>query len=416
MKKILLTAAAVMHLCLMYAQKSKGFDAFSYLKDYKETQEITSLNRAKESIDLAAQHADTKDDPFILVTKGQIYMALYEASRNATEKTVSSIPDEQKRALAVYENTPTNDLETAYQAFLKAKQLDSKGKYSDDLKAITTVGLYFDYAGRARFNAQKYKDALPAFERTYEISNYTDTTALYLAAVSAEHAENFVKAKQYYTKMVETKQAKANTYLSLINADYILKDTADAVSALKKGRQAFPTNVNLSVMEVNYYLQTDKGEEVLNNVSTALAANPSNSNLLLARGNVYENIASHLTGSTSDTVKQKKHDAALMAAQADYAKVVALDSNNFYGQFNLGILHFNKGVLLNNAANDMADNVKFKALNAKANEEFKTAMPLLEKALKLRPNELSLMRALKQIYVRLEYMDKLKAIEERMKK
>jgi len=416
MKKLVLLTTTVLHFCLVHAQKSKGFDAQSYLRDYNSTQDITSLNHAKESIDIAAENAETKDNPFILVTKGQIYMALYEESKKTTEKTVASISDEQKRALAIYENTPTNDLETAYKAFLRAKQVDTKGKYSEDTKTITTIGMYFDYSGRAKFNAQKFGEALTAFERAYEISNYTDTTILYLAAVSADYSGNHLKAKEYYTKMVDTKQARPNTYTSLVNTYYALKDTAGGITMLKKGIEEFPANANLLLMEVSYYLKLNKGEEVLNSLNTAITANPNNINLFLARGNVHDNIATHLMHATSDMDKQKQWESSLNAAETDYLKVLALDSNNYYALFNLGILYFNKGVLLNNKANDMADDIKFKAMNTQANDNFKKAMPLLEKALKQQSDDHNLMVALKQVYARLELTDKQKMMEEKLKR
>jgi tetratricopeptide (TPR) repeat protein len=415
MKKFILLAIAVLNFSLLHAQKSKGFDAQSYLRDYNSTQDVTSLNHAKESIDIAAENAETKDNPFILVTKGQIYMALYDEAKKTTEKTVASVTDEQKRALAVYENTPTDNLETAYQAFLKAKQVDVKGKYSDDTKAITTIGMYFDYSGRAKFNAQKFAEALTAFERAYEINN-TDTTVLYFAAISADYSGNFLKAKEYYTKMVDTKQARPNTYTSLVNTYFALKDTAGGMVMLKKGIQEFPANANLLLMEVNYYLKLNKGEEVLDGLNTAITANPDNINLFLARGNVHDNIATHLMTTTSDAVKQKQWEASVIAAEKDYLKVLALDSNNYYALFNLGILYFNKGVVLNNKANDEADNLKFKAINTQANNNFKNAMPLLEKALKQQPGDRNLMVALKQVYARLELTDKQKMMDEKLKR
>ena len=415
MKKFILLAAAVLNFCLLHAQKSKGFDAQSYLKDYNATQDVTSLHHAKESIDIAAENAETKDNPFILVTKGQVYMALYEEAKKATEKTVASVTDEQKRALAVYENTPTNDLEIAYQAFLKAKQVDVKGKYSDDTKTITTIGMYFDYSGRAKFNAQRFAEALPAFERAYEISNNTDTTVLYLAAVSADYSGNYSKAKEYYTKMVDTKQARPSTYTSLVNTYFALKDTAGGMATLKKGIQEFPANANLLLMEVNYYLKQNKGEEVLDGLNTAITANPNNVSLFLARGNVHDNIATHLM-TTTDAVKQKQWEASVNAAETDYLKVLALDSNNYYALFNLGILYFNKGVVLNNKANNEADNLKFKTMNTQANDNFKKSMPLLEKALKELPGDRNLMVALKQVYARLELTDKQKMMDEKLKR
>ena len=86
MKKILLTATAVIYFTVAYSLKSKGFDAQSYLRDYNTSQDINSLNHAKESIDAASENIETKDNPFILVTKGQIYLALYEEARKINEK------------------------------------------------------------------------------------------------------------------------------------------------------------------------------------------------------------------------------------------------------------------------------------------------------------------------------------------
>jgi hypothetical protein len=414
MKRFILLATSVIYFYPVHAQKSKGFDAQSYLKDYNSTQDTSSLNRAKESIDIAAENSETKDNPFILVTKGQVYMALYQEAKKTVETSLSSISDAQKRAIAVYEKTPTNNLEIAYQAFLKAKQVDTKGKYSDETNTISTIGMYFDYSGRARYNVQKYADALPNFERVYEISNYKDTTALYLCALSADYSGNFLKAKEYYTKMVDGKQARPNTYNALVNAYYALKDTTSGMVILKKGREQYPTNANLLLMDVNYYLKQNKGEELLNGLNSSIKANPDNINLFLARGNVYDNIAGQLI-KNKDAVSQKKQEDAVNAAEADYLKVISSDSNNYYALFNLGILYFNKGVVLNNKANEIVENAKSKTFIEQANEEFNKSLPLLENALRQQPKDSNLMITLKQIYARLQLTEELKIIENKLK-
>jgi len=215
--------------------------------------------------------------------------------------------------------------------------------------------------------------------------------------------------------MVETKQARPATYTSLVNTYFALKDTVGGITMLKKGIEEFPANANLLLMEVSYYLKLNRGEEVLNSLNTAINANPNNVNLFLARGNVHDNIATHLMHAT-DTEKQKKWETSVNAAETDYLKVLALDSNNYYALFNLGILYFNKGVILNNKANDITDNLKFKAMNTQANDNFKKSMPLLEKALKQQPDDRNLMVALKQVYARLELTDKQKTMDEKLKR
>src|ERR1019366_8132825 len=246
MKKIVLVLLAIISVFTAYSQKSKGYNAVNYYKDYTSTKDIESLKKAKENIDLASEHIDTKDNPKIQITKGQIYFALYEINKNAQEELLlPSIPDATKRAFAVFQITPTTELEIAYKAFEKGKALDVKGEYSNELKTEKNIGVYFDNTGRANLNAKNYDKALTSFERAYEISGYSDTTLLYFCGVSAEFSNEYAKAKQYYQKMIDTKHAHENTYVSLVNVCFNMKDTVAGLAAMRKGRADEPNNINL---------------------------------------------------------------------------------------------------------------------------------------------------------------------------
>lgn len=415
MKKIAIFLLAAMPVINGYSQKMKGYNAVNFYKDYVATKDVGSLSKAKENVDLASEHIDTKDDAKVQITKGQIYFALYELTKKANEeKLTAEEPDANKRAFAAFETTPTSELEIAHKAFEKGKALDTKGEYANELKTQRNVAIYFDNTGRANLNAKKYDKALTAFEIAYEIGGFTDTTLLYFCGVAAEYSNDNAKARQYYQKLIETNHAKESTYSSMANVCFALKDTVAGVEAMKKGRAIYPKNIGLIIMEANYYLRTGNSVKALGNLNMAIADRPNDANYYLVRGNIYDNLANPKDNSGNDITKPQNYEEQIKLAEADYQKAIELKPKNFDALYNLGVLYNNQGVNYNKLADDIMDNAKNAAMNAKANDQFNKAFPVLEKALEINPNSRETMIALKQIYARLQMLDKLRAINEKL--
>lgn len=415
MKKIVFLLLTTIPVLTGYAQKSKANSALYYLKDYNSTKDTVSLRKAKENIDLASEHIDTKDKAGTQVTKGQIYLTIYEANRRAQEEKLMSISDPNKRTFAAFQTTPTTELETAYQAFVKGKSLDVKKDFNTELKLLTNIGIYFNNTGRADYNVKEYPKALAAFERAYEITGNSDTTLLYFCATSAELSKDYGKAKGYYQKIIDNKQADGNTYSALVNVYLIMKDTTGGMEVLKKGRAEFPNDINLVISETNYFLKTNKSKEALNNLNIAIQAKPKDANLYLVRGNIYDNLANPKDASGKDLEKPQDYAANIKLAEADYKKAIELKSGYFDALYNLGVLYFNQGAVLNKLADGIRDNAKYKIANAKADEQFSNAMPILEKAFEVNSADRNTMIALKQIYTRLAMLDKAKAMNDKLK-
>lgn len=416
MKKIAIVLLAATTVFAAKAQSSKVVTAYRYLEDYKrDNTDLESLTRAKEAIDLASEHEDTKDQAKTQVYRGQIYFMLYDSQKRAAEEKLTKITDPNKRSITALQDTPTDNLEMAYKAFTKAKQLDTKGNYENELKALGNIGIYFDNIGRVNFNAKKYDVALAAFEHTYEISGNTDTTALYYSATTAELGKNYEKARTYYQKMADTKQGRGNTYSSLMNVYLMLKDTTGGMNVLKKGRAAYPNDPNLLITETNYFLKTNNSTDALNNLNLTIQARPADYNLYLVRGNIYDNLANPKDPAGKDLDKPKDYDEKIKLAEADYKKAIELKPDYFDALYNLGVLYNNRGVAINKQADKITDASKFASENAKATAEFTKAMPILEKALEVNPKDRGTMFALKQIYARMQQTEKLKAITEKLK-
>lgn len=416
MKKVGLLLLIFTQILPVFSQKSKGFDAVAYYREYTITDDAKLLDKAKENVDLASEHADTKGKAKIQVTKGQIYLALYELNRKKQEAILSStIEDPNKRAVASFMGTSTAELEIALAAFQKGKTLDVKGRYVSELRQVNNIGVYYNNTGIANYNDKKFTDALHAFEKAYEISGFSDTTLLSYCAISAELSENLDKAKMYYQKMIDNNQIEDNTYSSLMNVCLKMKDTVTAISAMKKGRIQHPNNLNLIISEANHFIRTGENIKALNNVNTAISFKADNSNLYLVRASIYEDIATPKDDAGDYLERPADYDSLITKAEADYIKASELDPNNFEVYFYLGVLFNNQGVYFNKKADAMPVNEEYKSINEKANEFFNKAVTPFEKALSIKPTDRNTLIALKQIYTRLRMLDKLRAVDEKLK-
>ncbi len=414
MKKITVLLLATLPVFSGFSQSSKVVNAINYLKDYNSTKDPESLQKAKENIDLASENADTKDKAKTQVIKGQVYMTIYEANKKIQEDKLMSVADPNKRTFAALQNTPTTELGIAYQAYTKGKALDEKSNYTAELRNMANISIYYDNTGRSFYNAKKYQEALAAFESAYEITN-TDTTLLYFCATSADLAKDYPKAVNYYKKMLAIKQGQGATYSSLMNVYLAMKDTVSGMDILKKGRQSYPNDINLVISETNYFLRVNKSQEAINNLNIAIQAKPTDANLYLVRGNIYDNLANPKDASGKDIEKPKDYSNLLGLAETDYKKAIELKLDYFDALYNLGVLYNNQGVELNKQADKITDQKKYEAANTLATAQFANALPVLEKALELNPKDRNTMIALRQIYMRMQLTDKLKAINDKLK-
>ena len=417
MKKIAILFVATATVFNSFAQNVKIVNAKNYLRDFSESKDIESLNKAKENIDLAAAHVDTKDQAKTQTLKAQVYLTIFDNNRRLeTEKLMTTITDPGKRDLAAYQAVSTVPLAEAYAGCLASKTLDVKGNYTSEVaNYIANIAIHYDNKAVADYNAKKYADALPSFEKSYEIKGSKDTLTLANCALVADRAAIYDKAKTYYQKMIDSKLGYGNTYSSLVSVYLNMKDSVGAMEVLKKGRAMYPNDINLVITETNYFLKTNNSKEALNNLNIALTAKPTDANLYLVRGNIYDNLANPKDAANKDVEKPKDYENLMKMAETDYKKSIELKPDYFDALYNLGVLYNNHGVALSKVADQITDNAKYKTANETATAEFSKALPILEKALQVSPKDKNTMYALKQIYARTQQPEKVKEINERLK-
>jgi tetratricopeptide (TPR) repeat protein len=378
-KKKTLFSMALLISVAAFGQKSKRTSANNYLQ-YKE------LDNAKEAIDPTITHEKTMNEAKTWFFRGQIYQAIYETK------------DENYKALH------DNPLQVALESFLKCLELDEKNYHTDMvLQYVDIEGKQFVNEGILAYNAKDYVNALKAFENTLMVCEIEkikriDTLAIYYAGACAEQTGDLAKSEKYFRTAIGLDYKAESAYIRMERMYAAAKNNEKAFEILKEGREKFPNNQTMITDEVNVYLGQDKHAEAMTALQAAINGEPENASLHFAYGFVNERLAAKEVD--NDGVGGEKYLGFVAAAEKSYSEAVVLDSTNFDAVYNLGALYFNRAVKMNEAANLIDDMKKFETARDEADKVFDQALPILESAYSITPDDKGVLVSLKQLYYR----------------
>lgn len=353
MKRIILYAAIALSATAAKAQKAEVQTAYNYLK-YEQ------LDKAKESIDKAANHENSMNMEKTWYYRGLIYQSLYKNEK--------------------YPNLAPDALEEALRSFNKCLEINPKYEYADEIaQKRKTLATQFADRGFDEYNRKDYGAAFKSFESVLQL-NPNDTAVCYNAAISADKAKDMANAKKYYGKLVDMNYNDSKFYQSYAQIILSEKDTTAALKLLSTGLSRFPDDKGMQIQQTNIYLQSGRTNEALQSLDGAIAKDPSNANLYFAKGNLQEK-----TGKENDAI-------------ATYKKAIEIKADYFDANYNLGALYFNQGAKMANEANKIQDNAKYAKAKAEFEARFNLAKPYFEKALEINPKDQSTLVSLKQLY------------------
>jgi tetratricopeptide (TPR) repeat protein len=385
MKKLVLSISmSLLFITAGFAQKSNRTSAYMY-------KEKGQLAEAKEAIDKAVQNEKTKNDPKTWLYYGEIYYAI----------ATSPLPQFQK--------LDSTAAIKAFHAFQKAKKLDVGKKHKIVKEAdeyIKKLSNVFYAKGAEVFKKQDYQKAILYFEDAFKVSQELgkfDTTAAYNIGITGVLGKDPKVAAEYLKKCVDVKFHDPKIFIYYNRALQQLGDTAGAEAAIKEGRKRFPQNLSLLLEQAQLYLERGDANKLIASLKKAIAQkpdNPSNANFNFLIGKSYDDMG--------------KQDSA----EIYYKKAIQVNPKFFEAYYNIGAIYVNKAAKIQKEANDLplSENKKFEALEKQANANLKKAIPWLEKALELNPNDGPTIKGLKEAYARLKMNDKLKELMSKQKK
>jgi tetratricopeptide (TPR) repeat protein len=378
MKKAILIGIILISAVMVSGQTNKRTSAYNYHRYGK-------LDLAKEAIDECVQNEKTIMDAKSWFYRGNIY---YEIAITTDSN---------------YRKLDPDPLKVAYESYMKAKELDTKGEFTADIDRYTlAIGEAYYNLGVIDYNDKNFKSSAMNFEKSFNVGKTfgrIDTTAIYNAAVAAGLGNEIPMAKQYYQQVIQLGYQKPDVYSSLADIYKAEGDTALAVKTVEEGRKLYPGDFNLLVSEINIFLATNEKEKAKQDLEIAMEMDKSNPSIFFAVGTIYDQLGD----------VEKAVDA--------YEKAIELNPEYFEANYNLGALYVNQAADILDKANDLpldavAEYDKQKAL---ADQMLQNSLPYLEKSLELMPDDVNTMVSLKEIYTRLGMTDKLKNIDAKLK-
>jgi tetratricopeptide (TPR) repeat protein len=381
MKKYFLLMAAVVSISFgAMAQKGKVTSALSYIDQ-------GLLDKAKEAIDQAMVDEKSKDWFNTYFAKGKLCQASFESEN---PKFKEFYPDPLAEAYAAYE---------------KAMELDPKGTMK---KKIITNMVYNSLAvnlyaqGSARFEAKEYEGALKSFETQIKITESDkyagaiDTGMYYNAGLAAINSGKFNEAIKYFETCAEMKYLGITPYYQIYESWLGLGDTIKAESILTGLTEKFPGDKSITLQLIDLYIKSNKNEEALKYIKVAKEADPGNYSLYFAAGIIFLN--------------QNRNDEAI----EELGKSIEIKGDLYDTHYGMGAAYINKASDMFVKANEIMDVKKYTEAIDQANLVYSKALPYMEKALELKPDDVYAMRSLKELYYRLKMTDKYNTVKAKL--
>ncbi|MDR2928393.1 MAG: tetratricopeptide repeat protein [Cytophagaceae bacterium] len=380
MKRTLLFFIVIFAATSLFGQRGKVASA-SYKIDQGD------LEGAKKDLELALVHEKSKDWARTYVVAARLAAAEFKTAPNNIDKILQAAEYFQK---AIERDNVGDE---------KGKGI---GRTANEIKmAIMLFMPELQNVGVEAFNAEDFPLATKAFEKVSILSNdpllqpaeqkgiMQDSIFTYYTALAAFRSENWEKAIEYFKKSIDVHYGEGDAILLLNDTYAAVNDTVNMIANLQKGSEVYPQDDRIIINLINLYLKTGQYEDALRYLDTAITKDPQNATFYFARGFLHEN--------------RKKFDEA----EVEYKKAIELQGDYYEPLISLGVIYFNRGADKTQEIQDpKISAADYEAGIAQSNEFFKQALPYVERAEKVKPNEEVVLESLKSLYYRLQMMDK----------
>ena len=360
------------------AQKGKVSSALNYV-------ESGDYDKAKEAVDEALASEATKEWP-------KTYYAVGRLAQSMWEKGYES---DNNKLMTTYDN----QLVHAYDNYLKSIELDD-GNSMENLVIVQLPALSNDFLAWAasEFEAENYEKSLLAFEKLLEIQGSDiymgtiDTVVVFNTALAAYNAKDYEKAHKYLDWSIDLDYEGTTPYLLNYQAFMEQNDLDNAEMSLRKAFEAYPGDEQVLLTMIQFFIDNDKKDDALDYLNIAIQEDSDNHQLYYAKGVMH--------------MQSELYDKALEAM----LKSIEIKDDYFESQYNAGVCYYNKASGMFDEANNIMEPEEYNAAIKEAQAVFAKAIPYMERALELNPDDYDTLTSLKELYYRLQKTDKYEEI------
>ena len=379
MKKIRLFLFLLLTVSVAFAQNEKT----PKIEKAKVLLDKGEIAEAKSIIDAATTHEKTLDKVKTWYYRGLIYESIY----NSEDEAIQSLSD--------------NAFEVAAESFLKVKEMENETStyyIFSDQRVVALYSAAFNGAVEA-YQSGDYEGSIAYFDMVKMVFP-NDTTAWQYTGYAAQQLEDTDLALENFNYLADNNMADVNVHRNII---YIyratVKDTLAALNAAKRAREQFPEDHDLKQDEITLLIMSNRIDEAKQQLASAIEKDPDNYILYYEMGYIYD--------------ASEQYDEA----GKWYEKCLEKNPEYFEALFNLGVNKYNQGAEILKEAQAMdLDTYKKegRAVEARANEVFITAVPYFEKAHEVNPEDVSTLQTLQTLYALMKEYDKVNEVKAKL--
>ncbi|MGO1597884.1 MAG: tetratricopeptide repeat protein, partial [Sphingobacterium sp.] len=321
---------------------------------------MASLTEAQEAIDDAIAHDKTKENPETWTYYALVYANL--ANLDGGEEAANK----------------------ADEAIKKATELDTDEEHSENINvAGQTLGQYLFNQGVASWDKQDYETAYDDFSSAL-VYLPGDTTLTFYSGLAAVQNQEYDKAIEKYKELVPIEEYSSHkTIMVDLPKLYLSKgDTASAITAAGEAAAAYPDDNDAVQQNIELNLITGNEGKIVSDIEAQVEKDPQNKSLHYYLGLAY--------GAAGEPEK------ALEA----YEKALEIDPDYIEANTNAAVVIMNAGrdklMSLNEDDSVSGDDYNQRVEDIK--EEIARAVPYLQKASDLDPENPDALRNLKNYY------------------
>lgn len=352
-------------------------------KDYETAKK--SILSAKEFIDLAAAHPDTKESAKTLYYKGEVYLGIMSLAQDSDDADLTAMV------------TPTF-MEEAANA-LKQSYANDKKYQSDVSDVVLRARILFDKRANAAYTEGDFKSAASLYNWQAKYSSAIgdlDSNAVFYSSVCSEKANDYASAAAGYLTLANAGYKGPVSYNLASGAFRKSGDIEKAKGIIAEGRKLYPNDRDLLLELVNINIDANNPAGAEAALAQAIAADPNNKQLFYTIGTIY-----------IEMKENKKAEESLM-------KALEIDPDYLDAQYQLGAHLVSWAGDLKTEANALKlGDYKYDVLMSESNDTYKRALAPLEKYISKQPNDKAVLNILFQLHRSIGNNDKAAAFKAR---
>lgn len=381
----------------LFAQKKEIRNAGKAVEDGQYSQAIDFLKQAKPLI--SAEKESVKADFYF--TKGQAYLGAEDGKNTSFENLMIAAEAFQKAKDFGNEDAKSGIL-AIRNALVNSAIIDQKAEKYDAAatklyKSYELGGkkdtLYLYYAASDKVASKDYETALTYYKELAEIG-YDGSETLYSAVEkktgekknfsSKKERDIYMKSGNYIKPSQEVTPSKSGEIAKKIALIYVQLEKPDlAIQAIKKAQELNPDDLGLQKEEANIYYQMGKIDMYNKLMKEIVKKDPENPIM-------YYNLAV----SSSEMGDQE-------GAIAYYKRAIEFDPQmeNAYINLVATLLKKENGMVdAMNKALEKGNNDEYDRISNERKALYTEALPYLEKAFEINPQNIEVIRTLMNIY------------------